>query len=1057
MKTNKRFSIKTLLAAVSAIMVSFCLMLTVACTDGSQDTSASSTGSDSSAAASTVTDYQVVTNGDFEFGTTDKEASAYPVSSSVSWTRSNDSLLNSATSSNATSGIIDTADETYKATAKAVADKYSVQRYRFPVESGEGDNTVYYNPSTPQALGYIGAGDLYTYSEETENENKLPTSGTKILMIHNVTSEDGRGTAQKFTSTKNFTVSSYGMLSVWVMTKDLKTAMDTQEYGAYVQLRTTIGSETNPVIVKNINTNGDWVKVTFYLNANQLADTSFKVVLGLGFGSKDVRQEYVEGFAYFDNVYYKDLNKSEYETAVQGVDAANTFTYYAANADGRNEQVEKKDLVKSLNYDATARNYSYSVNTRIVDTPFDIRVLPDREKTVNDNYAHAAEVDNYGGDVVAEIDTFAEVAALADGKLDEVESPAGNDAISILIYHPTNASSSFAFNNNNLPNDMIVSISFYAKVSTELNITGLSVNYHDDGSSSDKPSTLVSAFTTKDVDDENTNGFVKVTLFVTNTVGDGQDRSFDLIFTLGTTDSVTDYNMLTKGYAVMTGFTAAFLTQEEFDKVSSSTYTGIANLGADLPNGTEGEDEKDSYSFTYAATNETTIKSSAASNVNGYTGVVGKHVMTDSNSDVVAFTQEGTTAGIINTKYIGNYAFLTQTETDKIGALEKENDNDNLQPLLIKNYKDDGSKLSYGYLSSAKTVSAGTTTLVSVKVKVIGNEAVAYVYLVDADNLSGFPVLTISAKDYAFDNETSKLTVSENDKFNKAFVQTVTEADCNDGWATVYFAVTAGENDISYRIELWNGSRDEADKSTGTVLFDSVSTSTVSSLTNLMAKLGAPEATETVTYTRVPTLVNYVDDDGKDATRYETYGESTVYTEYADAKAVVASFAAIDVTSERTEVSEDDTSASDEETSSSGISYNGETNLALYITSIVIAIVLVLVLVVVGVRMMLKKTRKSTVVSEEFYSRDSREKAQRQINANKARREAAAKAKAEEQATESPAEAEEQLPAYDYENMENNIPAEETETPSEEAEAPATEEAEAPATEAPAEDGEKTE
>ena len=107
---------------------------------------------------------------------------------------------------------------------------------------------------------------------------------------------------------------------------------------------------------------------------------------------------------------------------------------------------------------------------------------------------------------------------------------------------------------------------------------------------------------------------------------------------------------------------------------------------------------------------------------------------------------------------------------------------------------------------------------------------------------------------------------------------------------------------------------------------------------------------------------------------------------------------------------------------------------------------------VVGVRMVLKKTKKEKASSETYYSRDSRERAQQQINANKARREAAAKAKmeeakkaeeqsaeaeapkAEEQPAEESAEAEapaeeaseeNATPEYDYDNMENNIPKDE--------------------------------
>ena len=288
MNENKRLNLRNFFSTVIVVVLAFAIALTVACsnTDGDSSGSSSASSSSSSSTSTAKTDYQVVTNGDFEFGTDEKDADAYPVSSSVNWTRSNDSLLNSATSSSKLSGIIDTDPEVYKAIAESQG-----------FYKAEGSDE-YYNPYTPEHFELIAKEDLYVYDEDNSNEDKLPTSGTKVLMIHNVTSEEGRGTAQKFTSTKTFDVDAYGKISVWVATKALKTVQDTKEFGAYVQLRTTIDTETSPLTIKNINTDGEWINVTFYVAAHDYASTSFRVVLGLGFGSKDVRQEYVEGFVW---------------------------------------------------------------------------------------------------------------------------------------------------------------------------------------------------------------------------------------------------------------------------------------------------------------------------------------------------------------------------------------------------------------------------------------------------------------------------------------------------------------------------------------------------------------------------------------------------------------------------------------------------------------------------------------------------------------------------------------------------------------------------------------
>jgi len=1025
MKQNKRFGLRNLLSTVLVVALTMCVALTVACS-GANTSDSSSASSSASNSTSTVarTDYQVITNGDFEYGTDSKEASDYPVSSSVNWTRSNDSLLNSATSSTKLSGIIDTETDAYNTIAKDQS---------FPVAtlSGEGEQ-IYYNPHTPEYYGLVTDDELYEYDEDVENEDKLPTKGTKVLMIHNVTSEDGRGTAQKFTSTKTFEVDSFAKVSVWVATKNLKTVQDTDAFGAYVMLRTTIDSEVSPLVIKNINTDGEWINVSFYLAAHDFATTQFRLVLGLGFGSKDVRQEYVEGFAYFDNVTYSELSENEYLEATANVDKK--FDYYTLNNDHVSEMVEKEALVWSMadaanlkevknNADHVYTAYAFDVNCAIETYPYFIDSDAILAK-VNDNYAHADAA--YGSDVLSGYAPYSEIASNA--LLNGIENPFGNNEQTLYIIHPTNASSSLVLSDFYINDGQILNISFYVKVSAENNMTGLKISAKDHGSTSASNTTLISAFTTKNYEDEDHNDFALVNLFVTNTLEDGEARDFDLILDLGTTDPVTDYKKLTKGYALVTGIQATLISQEEFDRVAETTYVGTLNLGADKPNGVEEEEDEDTYTLNYSATNKTTVMNKLADDVIGYTGVIGDHKMV--GGEMTAYAQEETISGLLNTKYLADYAEFTDEEKDAIYGLEKDGENNYLQALVIKNT----SAAAYGYLGTSRTMTAGSTTIVSVKVKVLGN-AKAYIYLVNADSLMGFDVLDLTA--YKYDGENHE--ISDELAFSKQFVQTVTAEESKDGWVTVNFIITAGENEIDYRIELWNGSRDGKDASEGIVLFDAASTTTSADYTSYISKLGA-EQPEEITYTRIPTKVNYTDDSGNEAVKYETYLPTVVYSQYNEGKTMVASFATLDVTSKRTDKAEDDStteSASDSATTTPG------TDVGLQIASIIIALVLVLVLIIIGVRMILKKTRKEKASAETYYSRDSREKMLEQVKANKAKREAAAMAKmeqpadepadveapAEEQPEEAPAEeesVEEAAPEYDYDNPENNLPKDET-------------------------------
>jgi hypothetical protein len=277
--------------------------------------SSSSSSSSSSVAETYPTDAQTLVNGDFEFSTFTKEAKDFPVGSSMNWVRSSDSITSSAVSSSFSSGIIDTADEKYKA-----------------IQADKGLPET--NPGTPFSVmsddEKNGFADLDNYDA---NEDGKPAMGSKILMIHNeVKGAEVKGTAQKFTSSTSLRVgkNEFAKLTIWVKTVDLASsfyAEDSGEFGAYIAVQNTIGSVSkSPVIIKNINTNGAWVKYSIYLNPSDFATSNFKVVLGLGFGSKEIKRDYVQGYAFFDNAGFELINREDMPTA-----SVKAFSLYTEN------------------------------------------------------------------------------------------------------------------------------------------------------------------------------------------------------------------------------------------------------------------------------------------------------------------------------------------------------------------------------------------------------------------------------------------------------------------------------------------------------------------------------------------------------------------------------------------------------------------------------------------------------------------------------------------------------------------------------------------------------
>ncbi len=878
-----KFNLKKLPLVLGAAALAVSMLFTVACSDKGNSSSSSSSSSETKV---TQTDYQTIANGDFQFGTNEKEAKDYPVYTGVSWSKSNDSVSNtSATSSSYPSGIIDTTDDVYKT-----------------VFGDSVEHAPTANPRTPSYYGLVKNEYVYSKDNKDKNdENKYPTFGTKILMIHNyLKSEKGKGTAQKFTSSTTVTVENYGKVSVWVKTDKLKTKTQMEDYGTYISLTNNAGEQKSPLTVRNINTDGKWARYDLYVEASSYATSKIKVVLGLGSGSRNLTDGYVEGFAFFDNVTYEEITKSEYEAAKGTADATKsifkpdgseyvdatatelkvTLPAKAALPGGNGEKADK--YVGDEEFANRVNTYSVALSHKLAATAVE---LPAVGTTINDVYNGS----DYGSSLYnTGYKPFNEIASQFNG----VENPVSSTEKTLYVNHnDANLGAStktlFKVGSGKIKDGKYYMLSFYSKVKAGAGQTGAAISVNEPMAAEDKDSTTVlSAFTTNDYENEKTSDWALTKLFIANKLGDGVEREYEIEINFGTTTNVTDKFALTQGYALFTGFTLTELPEDEYNiATTSETYTGSVSLGLDMINGVEEDKTDDSYNFTYGASDNFTVKTTPASSVMNYTGVTGNHKMV--GGDKTAYTNENVVSGIINTKYIDAYTTLALTadEVNAIKALSKIGENKELQPLIIKN----NTATSYGYIGASKTFSAGTTTLVSVKVKVLGS-AKAYVYLAVADMLdeNAGAVLTLTGEKHDGENG-----------FEKQFVQVVTKDDCKEkgGWATVNFVITAGNADISYRLELWNGARDESVKSSGTVLFDEATTSTPS-MAEFKAKLAADDTidkTKTIKYTRKPSTVKYTDKNGKDATMTRTYTSEVVYEQYKVFKTVIATYETIDV------------------------------------------------------------------------------------------------------------------------------------------------------------------
>ena len=1007
MKKATKFDFKTLLVLLLSFTLCFATVF-AACSN--QNDSSSSSSSSSSEETNYPSDNQLLKNGDFEYTTFTKKDTDFPVyGSSTNWTRGYDSIGSSQAVSNSSKysdGIIDTADDAYNAIK---ANKHLPE-----------------NPRTPEYLGLVD-DELYNIADYENgdgksNEDKLLTSGTKILMIHNKTSEDGQGTARKFTSS-SFTLArnQFAKLSVWVKTVDLKSNVFGATYGVYIAIENTISSTAAPLVLKNIDTKGNWAKYTVYLSSSDFSTSAYRMVLGLGFGSAKVVSEYVEGYAFFDNAHMEIIDKTAYETAMGGVATENNVNLN--ELDG----VTYKTLTEKIVKDQKAQEYIANENKNYTEVKYALSHTRESLKDYSDiltgataeknKSERAGDADNAG--VVALKDAYSALSFDDKAKL-----PDADENQNAVFFNFNTSATGYSLTSKKVitvPKKSYLKLSFWmkAEVKSALYSNALTVNVRDLGKTganetgSNVVSTaLVSNDSTKDYENDNYNGWKQYVLFVSNTVGE-VDRDFELEFVFGTMDAVDKdpdiFNKLTKGYAIVTELEGYELSADDYSiaDTSSYTYAKKVSLSADLPNGaTEDEDENESFSFTYSESEKAGMYANGtAESVNGYQFVkAGSNAVGGENDNVYGYNSEEVAGGIINSKYNAGFKVIADLlQTDKT-----------VQAMYLGAKAD---AVAYGFIGKSATLSANTTTYISVKVYAT-NGAIANFYLANPNALDRFNILSLNPVD-RIDSEKDK-------NLKKEYVQTYTGTD--GAWYTLAYLVTTGNEAVTYRPEFWLGSRDNS-ASNGTVYFTDYTVTTVEKDQKLFelanSGLKLVEGSE-VKYTRIPTTIKYnpVTDEtdssssGKKEVKEitEEYNAETIYCEYSNAATLVKSYdyTTVDVEHEidKTTTSSDDSSSSSSSEDSSSAADPSSFNWALQLTSIIIAAVLIVLLVVIMIKNIVEKKNSKKSKSVEFYSRDSREIAGKKALAKKAEN--------EKKAAQADDDEDEEVGEYDYNNPEIN-------------------------------------
>lgn len=800
---DKRRKLLTLL--LSAFMFSSTAATFAAC--GSNDSS----DVDDSEVTFTPSDSDRVKNGSFEFYD-DNDGKTLIVTSPTGWTKSTgSSTKGSAYSSKTASGIIDTAkwDELTKsnlttdevpeteAEAKALWENMSVfDKLKFykTWTDADDDNEI---------------SDLSFYDSDTDNYNidynDIPAcenplthynegdegygEKTSVLMLHNSYSTkrdeqtDKRGTAQKFTSSTTVTVpmGASANFSVWVKTADLTSSNSkndesqpvsvTGQRGAYIGVTQSVGGQSlDEVQIKNIDTtvlnpegdNNGWVQYNFLLKGSSYASTTFTIVLGLGQGGGTDRWEYVDGYAFFDDVKCELVSSAKH---AEDLGALTAGTYFSVNPD--TEAIDRKFAVdESANKDirTCVIDCDYSANDWNNYTEFSSSALTtsvtQEEKfgTVTSSKVEASAKDKTGlfsyDALTAEANSNAMLKKVMDADFEKYPFQNKDKNNLIMLYSESGAAyeavldSDLKVNQKSVKENSYIVVSFFLKTSDLTGgFTGASVTLTET-SGTHKETVLLSGVNTNAVTkveldgDDNEDifdGWQQYLLVIENSTETQQ--KFTLTFNYGPTGIVAskaeDYRA---GYAAFANFATREIDAEEYKRISSGDYVKtltISDPAADSSN--SGFDSPSSVPYE-------AIKNEIAQPKN-YTGVNGGSAYvvpgaadktTDSNA-----MGDSVRAGLINKDYASAYA---SAYTDLTGITFNDNlFGDSKQPLLIYNKEES----AFGYFGTKQTIGANAYVAVSVKVKVSAG-ATANVYLVDKSNNSSVDPLSISTLSYGY-------------------------------------------------------------------------------------------------------------------------------------------------------------------------------------------------------------------------------------------------------------------------------------------------------------------
>lgn len=819
----------------------------------------------------------LISNGSFSYGTSNLDfttISSLPRVSVTGWTKS-------SSSSDVNSGVIDVSGNGWKALISKLYDDndfltYAQSTFGFSKDAVKDElkESLSSEPTNSQIKEKIIA-DYFT--GEDAKINYFPNPGkpsasadNKVYMLNNYDKDRlGHGISQNITSSSTVKLEkgNYGKFTVSVKTQNLKDYSNSG-YGAFIAINNSFNSSSQAQYrIQNIVSN-DWKQYTIYVKADQVYDTSVTLVLGLGEGNNNV----VEGTAYFDEVKFEHVEKTEYDASVI------EDTKYLIYGDKENDVLANSNSTTYL-YDMTLDKYLSDSENSIVSNVSSFKKA--ETVVVTNDYTQSST--GVSGNKFGQ-------ATVTDGSILDSEHIADTLENKIISLNKASYTLTYKSNSFTVAPESYVYVEFYvknqlSKFGSTLVTFDIFEDFENNGIKNAKYKTkAVTSFS--DISED----WVKIGLILNNNFTSG-NRSFIIDIVIGPTDVATantapDYatgTVTITNPLVATGLTAQYDSDEKenqnynlyslFSSNSKATVALYAGMQQDF---VDDSTNKDIYSFNYSASDIGAIVSRPAVPVN-FTGVVYNHIYVMNENEHANLETDindrtngknNSYAGLVNTKYVDDYA-LNGIKS----ALDLKSNDKDVQPLMIYNNVAD----SYGYVGVQKSISASAYAKISVDVRVVGS-AVAYVYLVDVSGKTK-EIMTFDDDKLALP-KTQEMVISLN-----------SEQMDDNGWATVTFYIATGATQKDFRLELWNGDRNGQNKSSGFVFFDNVNINTASAFNeptnvadaftvsgNPLYDIGLGIENSAIQYTRkLSDLEKQFNDEQKDTSKLISYKPSYVW------------------------------------------------------------------------------------------------------------------------------------------------------------------------------------